>query len=533
LLYTDFLLIINNSLALYVFFSGEFSPLSPADLPPFSEADAQASNVSSNRPPSPAESTAQHETFVSIANSAAAQQQRKVASSEFSVNQTTVINANGKTLGTPAKDPAKKTLGILLRASILLAGVFAALLVFLYGLRLFLPADMRPNVGPLSLDVLPGVAPDYVVLLMGVDSNRQAGGAQPENPYIGSRTDTMFLVRPVPQGKTLNVISLPRDTKVYLDSEQSQVAKLNAAHSIGGPEKTQTVLQNSFGVPIHRYIAVDFQAIRAMIDAVGGVDVYVEKRMHYNDFTAKLFINFEKGWHHLDGKQAEAFVRFRHDAYGDIGRIRRQQIFVDALKQKLADPAMLLRLPQLIETIQPYIHTNMNFSELLSFAGYIKGLEAQKIRFATLPGHISDGESTSYWIINPEESKALLTRMLLNQILPPLDETGAPTAKENQLPTVGVFYPPEAGVDKTQLELQLTKAGFSPVCFREKRLALSQLVDHTLQVTDEQMQAMQGASPKLRLKRVSFVGKNIAMNPYTCGSEDVTLIIGQDAFPRK
>jgi LCP family protein required for cell wall assembly len=121
----------------------------------------------------------------------------------------------------------------------------------------------------------------------------------------------MFLVRPVPQAKTLNVVSLPRDTKIYLDAEQSQVAKLNAAHSIGGPEKTQTVLQNSFGVPIHRYIAVDFQAIRAMIDAVGGVDVYIEKRMHYNDFTAKLFINFEKGWHHLDGKQAEAFVRFR------------------------------------------------------------------------------------------------------------------------------------------------------------------------------------------------------------------------------
>jgi LCP family protein required for cell wall assembly len=501
--------------------------LSPADLPPFSEADAQASNTSNSLPNATAESV-QHETFVSIANSAAAaQQQRKSTSSDFSLNQTTVINPTGKTLGTP-KDPTKKTLGILLRASILLAGVFAAMLIFLYGLRLFLPADMRPNMGPLSLDVLPGVAPDYVVLLMGVDSNRQAGGAQPENPYTGSRTDTMFLVRPVPQAKTLNVVSLPRDTKIYLDAEQSQVAKLNAAHSIGGPEKTQTVLQNSFGVPIHRYIAVDFQAIRAMIDAVGGVDVYIEKRMHYNDFTAKLFINFEKGWHHLDGKQAEAFVRFRHDAYGDIGRIRRQQIFVDALKQKLADPALLLRLPQLVETIQPYIHTNMNFSELLSFAGYIKGLEAQKIRFATLPGHISDGEATSYWIINPEESKALLTRMLLNQILLP-----AETAPEKKVPSVGVFYPPEVGVDKAQLELQLTQAGFSPVCFREKRLALSQLVDHTLQVTDEQMQAIQATSPLFRLTRVSFVAKNSAMNPYTCGTEDVTLIVGQDAFPRK
>jgi LCP family protein required for cell wall assembly len=366
---------------------------------------------------------------------------------------------------------------------------------------------------------------------MGVDSNREAGGTKPANPYTGSRTDTMFLVRPIPEARTLNVVSLPRDTKVYLDAEQTQIAKLNAAHSLGGPEQTKSVLQQSFGMPIHRYIAVDFKAINAMVDALGGVDVYVEKRMHYNDFTAKLFIDFQKGWHHLDGKQAEGFVRFRHDAYGDIGRIRRQQIFVDAMKQKLADPSLLLRLPQLVQTMEPYIHTNMNFSELLSFAGYIKGIDSQQIRFATLPGHTSEGENSSYWIVNPDESKMLLDRMLFNQILTPSSEEEAPVPEK--LPTVGVFYPPEVGIEQAKLEEQLAQAGFAPVCFREKRLGLSQLVDHTLQLTDGQIQRIQSLGSYFAKTRVSFVSKNSAMNPFTCGSEDITLILGQDAFPHK
>lgn len=494
----------------------------PAELPPFSSNTEQPPAFINT-------STASEPTLANLV-----EQQKVATETGLTIDKTTLINAASNNQPPkqppPPKDPMKKTLGILLRASILMAGVLAAMLVFLYGLRLFLPADMRPNMGPLSLDVLPGVAPDYVVLLMGVDSNRQAGGAKPENPYTGSRTDTMFLVRPVPQGKTLNVVSLPRDTKVYLDADQTKIAKLNAAHSIGGPKQTQSVLQQSFGIPIHRYIAVDFQAINAMVDALGGVDVYVEKRMHYNDFTAKLFINFEKGWHHLDGKQAEGFVRFRHDAYGDIGRIRRQQIFVDAMKQKLADPALLLRLPQLVQTMEPYIHTNMNFSELLSFAGYIKGIDSQQIRFATLPGHTSEGEASSYWIVNPEESKVLLTRMLFNQILSPAEGEAFVSAK---LPTIGVFYPPEQGVEQAQLEQQLSQAGFSPVCFREKRLGLSQLVDHTLQLTDGQIQRIQGLGSYFAKTRVSFVAKNSAMNPFTCGNEDITLILGQDAFPHQ
>ncbi len=493
----------------------------PAELPPFSSS----SNGQQLHPPNPEQSP--HATHQSVG-----QPSSNVSQHTFNIDKTLLNATPSPNQSTqPSQDPMQKTLGILLRASILLAGVLAAILVFLYGLRLFLPADMRPNMGPLSLDVLPGVAPDYVVLLMGVDSNRQAGGGKPENPYTGSRTDTMFLVRSVPHARTLNVVSLPRDTKVFLNDEQTQIAKLNSAHAIGGPQQTQAVLQQSFGLPIHRYIAVDFQAINAMVDALGGVDVYVEKRMHYNDFTAKLFINFEKGWHHLDGKQAEGFVRFRHDAYGDIGRIRRQQIFVDAMKQKLADPALLLRLPQLVQTIEPYIHTNMNFSELLSFAGYIKSIDSQRIRFATLPGHTSEGESTSYWIVNPEESKALLTRMLFNQILLPENEGEASAVVKP--PTVGVFYPPESAVTQTQLEQQLSQAGFTPVCFREKRLALSQLVDHTLQLTDKQIQRIQGLGSYFAKTRVSFVSKNSAMNPFTCGNEDITLILGQDAFPHQ
>ncbi|MGG2377430.1 LCP family protein, partial [Salmonella enterica] len=71
--------------------------------------------------------------------------------------------------------------------------------------------------------------------------------------------------------------------------------KINAAHALGGPDLAVQTVQDSFGIPIDNFIIINFRGVREVVDALGGIDVYVEKPMHYTDRTARLFIYFEPG----------------------------------------------------------------------------------------------------------------------------------------------------------------------------------------------------------------------------------------------
>lgn len=131
----------------------------------------------------------------------------------------------------------------------------------------------------------------------------------------------------------------PRDTRVRLPG--FGVAKINAANVVGGPALTaQVVSQLLGGIPIDRYVRLNTEALEALIDAVGGVEVYVPEPMHYVDRTQQLFITLQPGWHRLNGKQAHHFARFRHDqlGLGDIGRVQRQQELLRALSRELLSP---------------------------------------------------------------------------------------------------------------------------------------------------------------------------------------------------
>ncbi len=176
------------------------------------------------------------------------------------------------------------------------------------------------------------------ILLLGVDSN----GAD-SDLWVGTRTDTMILLNIDPRTKTVNAISIPRDSKVYLPKGMG-VQKINAAHAIGGVEMTIKTVEDTLGVHIDKYVMFHDDAVRAIVGALGGVDIYIEKNMRYNDNAGNLHINFTKGKHHLTEKDAVEYLRFRHDALGDIGRTQRQQWFLRGLLadlQKLIYPCLL------------------------------------------------------------------------------------------------------------------------------------------------------------------------------------------------
>lgn len=413
----------------------------------------------------------------------------------------------------------------LLRSGILLAGCLTAVLIFLYVLKFILPTSYKSSVDDLTLGMLPGAEPHYTLLVMGVDSN----GSQTGDTYLGTRTDTMLLVKPNPKEQSLNIVSLPRDSKVYLDEEGSKVGKLNAAHAMGGPKKTQAVIAASLGVPIEKYLAVDFKAVRALVDALGGIDIYVPQRMRYTDNTAKLRIRLDVGWTHMDGKTAEGFLRFRHDAYGDIGRVRRQQQFMAALRNRLNAADVVMRLPELIQVMNQYVHTNLNPAELLQLAAYVKKIPSQDMRFATLPGHTSSSEGTSYWIVDKTETEEVLSRLIYGLSLPlenPEGEALPPVTK------VGILYSRRFSAEQIQaLETELTALGWNVVCRQRAKVNSTTILDNSLRLSQVGIQSLQGASPFLGQARVTFAPRSSSLGPLMCGSEQVTLQLGGDVLP--
>ncbi|AFY73342.1 transcriptional attenuator, LytR family [Synechococcus sp. PCC 7502] len=234
----------------------------------------------------------------------------------------------------------------------------------------------------------------YQVLIMGID------GADGFN----SRSDTMLLVRFDNSDRRTNILSIPRDTRVRIPNYG--YAKINAANVYGGAKLAiSTVQQKLNGVKIDRYIRVDSSGLDEVIDAIGGVDIDVPKSMKYEDKTQKLTIDLQPGLQTLNGKQAEGFIRFRHDELGDIGRIKRQQMLLQALKAKMANPLTLIRLPELISVIQKHTDTNLSNDEIMAIALFSISLKSEQIHTESLGGIPSEPYQFDalYWLVDEND----------------------------------------------------------------------------------------------------------------------------------
>jgi polyisoprenyl-teichoic acid--peptidoglycan teichoic acid transferase len=224
-------------------------------------------------------------------------------------------------------------------------------------------------------------------------------------------TDTMLLLRFDPQKQKLTMVSIPRDTKA--DIEGYGEKKINEANSLGGPALTaETVSHLLEGVAIDRYVRINVQGIEKLIDALGGVTVYVPKDMKYNDFSQHLYIDLKQGEQHLNGEKFLQFSRFRHDANGDIGRIQRQQQLMRALLEQTLKPATLLKIPDILKVIQANIDTNLSLEELLALAGFASKTQRSDVQMLLLPGDFNgDGrQGISYWLPNQSKIQDLVAQ---------------------------------------------------------------------------------------------------------------------------
>lgn len=267
------------------------------------------------------------------------------------------------------------------------------------------PAVVTPAPKP-AFSLVPRLDSRMNILLMGVDSN----GHDTER-FTGCRSDTMMIASLDPATKKVALVSIPRDSRVRI-ADHHGVEKINSAHALGGPELAVKTVSEDLAVPIDHYIVIDVQGLKKVFEAMGPVDVMVEKAMHYRDRAGRLNIALEPGLNRLDAAGLEEYVRFRHDARGDIGRIERQQWFMRQVKAKLEDPQVLLKLPDFCKIAKEYVRTDLSVEEMLKLAAFAREVKTSQIQTAMLPGEAAFINGGSYWLPDPERGSLLLHRLV-------------------------------------------------------------------------------------------------------------------------
>lgn len=248
------------------------------------------------------------------------------------------------------------------------------------------------------------------IMIMGVDAREDDVG----------RSDTLMIAAVDPKKNQASLLSVPRDTRVKIAGHGWD--KINAAYAygsaksgiLGGEKLAQRTVEDFLGVNIDHYVVIDTHAFQKIIDAIGGIDIDVEKRMYYEDpwdDDGGLVINLRPGMQHMDGKTAVTYVRYR-DEEGDIGRIKRQQKFMKACMEKITSPAIIPKLPAVIKEVMGSVKTDLSFRQLLEFAGTLKEAQKNGLKTEMVPGRPLYISGVSYWIPDVEKLRTTLAETL-------------------------------------------------------------------------------------------------------------------------
>lgn len=239
------------------------------------------------------------------------------------------------------------------------------------------------------------------IVVLGVDE-------RPSENDVG-RSDTLFVVMFDKDSKSISLFSIPRDTRVRIPGHGWD--KINHAYAYGGRELTQKTVEELLGIRIDNYVMVDFKGFKGLVDAIGGIDINVEKDMYYYDDWDGFKVDLKKGPQHLDGETAIQYVRYR-DEEGDIGRIKRQQHFMMAVYDKITSADMLLHVPGLAKQLSSMIKTNLPVSDMMDIGKALHSMVKEKgLAMATVPGTPQYIDGISYWLPDITDLRSEMVKM--------------------------------------------------------------------------------------------------------------------------
>jgi LCP family protein required for cell wall assembly len=293
-------------------------------------------------------------------------------------------------------------------------GVIALAVIIAVGLFIFIFAILRQPASPNTVSItptrlvanLPTATPilptvqvkawdgkgRFTILLMGMD-------ARPNESLRNARSDTLILLSIDPETKTAGMLSIPRDLYVPIPGE-SEMQKINAAYVVGelkkpggGPQMAMQTLQYNLGLKINAYVAVNFQAVILMVDAIGGVDIDVPYRIEDNEYPDMNFgyepLLIPAGKQHFDGDMALKYARTRHQTT-DFDRTQRQQQLLLAIRDKVTRietfSDLVRRAPQLLNEVSDDVLTDLTPEQAISLAGLLREIPLDKLRRGTIDG---------------------------------------------------------------------------------------------------------------------------------------------------
>lgn len=265
------------------------------------------------------------------------------------------------------------------------------------------------------------------ILLMGIDTEvRLASDGTVSPDRVGpARSDTMILLTIDPQTKTAGMMSIPRD--LWVNIPGFNYAKINTAYYNGeaykipggGPELAMRTVEQVIGVPVQYYAQMQFWAFTDLINELGKIDVFVDKKIIIDPVgPGEDKIMLSAGYHKLGGVEALAFVRQRHTDGGDVDRSRRQQEVIMAVRNKVLDPAnfttLLANAPAIYNNIQTGIRTNLTFDDIMRLGMLAKDIAPENIKrgvidykMVLLDNVVVNGENQSIFKPIPDKIREL------------------------------------------------------------------------------------------------------------------------------
>ena len=237
-------------------------------------------------------------------------------------------------------------------------------------------------------------------------------------------TDTIILASYDPKTQEAALLSIPRDT--FIGENEAYATswdKINAVYQTGA-ENTLKEVRELTGINVQYYLKVDTEALKALVDEIGGVYFDVPIDMHYTDRGQNLYIDLKAGYQLLDGDKAEQLVRFRHNSDGstypveygieDQGRKRTQKEFLtQLLKQSIEkmDPNKILGF---LDIMEKYVETNLNFDAIKDYIPYVLEFNTDNIKTGTLPGESIYANVVYIYSVDEEKAKEMINELFYN-----------------------------------------------------------------------------------------------------------------------
>ncbi len=244
------------------------------------------------------------------------------------------------------------------------------------------------------------------LLILGVDDGVDRSGSDTKN------ADTIMVLSFENATGRVRILTIPGGTLVNLPNGSGQ-ARISSLYAGGGPVFMTNEVSQFLGISIHQYIVLDMHVFAELVDILGGVDIYVENDMDYEDSEAGLSIHLKKGYQHLDGDLSQKYLRYRSNDLADVGRLHRQQKFVKEFYEKAVQVETVGKLPEIAEVFKHRMTTSAEIFDSVHLANVFYHVSEESPVTLILPGNPASGDE-GVWIPDAAE-----IQKCMNELFPP------------------------------------------------------------------------------------------------------------------